>query len=83
VTLRGNESAGLIATGAGTDVEAFDLVAAGTRVHPDYIAERPTGVPWGAVHVRDEARLVARGFRLAHNWVAGIHVDLGAEALFE
>lgn len=83
VTLRGNESAGLIATGAGTDVEAFDLVATGTRVHPDYIAQRPTGFPWGAVHVRDEARLVARGFRLAHNWVVGIHVDVGAEALFE
>lgn len=83
VTLRGNESAGLIASGLHTNVEALDLVVLGTRTHPDYLAQQPTGVPWGAVHIRDGAYVAGRGFRIAHNWVIGIHANAGGRAFFE
>lgn len=83
VNLRGNESAGLITAGSGTEVEAFGLTVVGTRVHSDFLAQLPTGVPWGAVHVRDEATLTVRGFHIAHNWFLGIRADAGAEAFFE
>jgi hypothetical protein len=77
-----NQTAGLLMAGAGTEVDAIGLVVRRTSVHPSLI-DPDLGGPWGAVHVRNEARLVATGFLVADNWMLGIGVYTFAEAVLD
>jgi hypothetical protein len=82
VSLIRNETSGLLIYGAGTDVLAYGLNVGRTNVHP--LANVSCSVtPLGAVHVSNEAHLVARGFRIHHNKYKGVSVNMRGDALLE
>jgi hypothetical protein len=82
VTLARNETSGLIIAGPGTEVEALGIAVNRTRVHPQ-VVDPTYGNPWGAVHVRDDARLEAHGFTINSNWFFGVRVNTGGYAFLE
>ncbi len=85
VILSRNTSSGLCVIGEGTRVAATDLFVSRNGVHPA-VAEDPSSPPnvFGAVQVRNGARLETRFFRIVENDLAGLLVaGEGAVAVFQ
>lgn len=83
ISLIGNESAGLLVTGEGTEVSAFRLTVEDNRP-PDAFADPSFGEEgWAAILVRDRARLDARAFQVGDNFYGGVLADGGGQGLFE
>lgn len=85
VRLNNNESSGLLMSGVGTYARAFNLRVTGTGVHPLlFDSDNLDGAgAWGAVHVRNGARLEATGYNISRNLLVGIFIDSLGVALLE
>jgi hypothetical protein len=82
VSLFSNDTSGLFLAGEGTEVTALGVEIRGTRAHSAF-ADPANGNSWGAIHVRDSARLELRGFSVVRNWAYGVDVDARGTALLE